>query len=310
MGSTLLALCRMLAYVLWTLAMAPLQALALWLGLPWRTVLPRTYHRVCAAIMGFDLKTRGEVSATRPTLFVVNHSSYLDITMLGALINGSFVAKSEVGTWPVFGMLARLQRTVFVDRRVRSTGDQRDSLVGRLQAGDNLILFPEGTSSDGNRTLPFKSALFAVADPAVAGRPVAIQPVSIACIALDGIPLGRRLRGAYAWYGDMDLITHMWAMAKLGRLSVVVLFHPVVGFETFGARKALAEHCWREVATGVALANAGRLDWAGRGSAARARGRTRRHLPRWLRRRGRRSGIGRVEGAERPEGAGRQETAR
>jgi 1-acyl-sn-glycerol-3-phosphate acyltransferase len=93
-------------------------------------------------------------------LYVANHVSYTDITVLGSVIPGSFIAKAEVADWPFFGWLAKLQRSVFVDRQVRSTVTQRDAVGERLASGDALILFPEGTSGDGNRVLPFKTALF------------------------------------------------------------------------------------------------------------------------------------------------------
>jgi 1-acyl-sn-glycerol-3-phosphate acyltransferase len=221
--------------------------------------LPLVYHRVCCRILGLHIDVRGVRSAVRPTLFIANHLSYLDIEVLGALIPGSFVAKMEVGGWPFFGSLARLQRTVFVDRRIGSAGRQRDDIRDRLAAGGNLVLFPEGTSTDGNRTLPFKSALFAVADIEIDGRALMVQPVSLACTAMDGIPLGRRLRSVYAWYGDMELGPHLWTMLKQGRVTVTVIFHPPVTVRSFGSRKALAEHCGRMVAAGLSAANAGRL---------------------------------------------------
>jgi len=127
-------------------------------------IVPMVYHRLCCWLLDIRIETRGTMSAAKPTLFVCNHSSYLDISVLGTLIEGSFVAKAEVANWPFFGFLAKLQRTVFVDRQRRSAAhQQRDQLARRLDAGDNLILFPEGTSNDGNRTLPFRSALFGVA---------------------------------------------------------------------------------------------------------------------------------------------------
>ena len=258
MGSSLLGIYRVIVYGLWTALMIPVQVAALVFRRPLRVRLPCLYHRACLRLLGFRLDVRGKMSRDRPTLFVANHSSYLDIMILGALIPGSFVAKAEIANWPFFGLLAKLQRTVFVDRRANSLRLQRDNIVCRLEAGDNLILFPEGTSGDGIHTLPFKSALFGVAETTVDGRPVTVQPVSVACTALDGIPLGRRLRSIYAWYGGMDLIPHLWNMVRLGRLTVVVDFHPTVTLEAAGSRKALADHCWREVANGVAAANSGR----------------------------------------------------
>src|SRR5207302_11189130 len=115
--------------------------------------------------------------------FAVNHISYLDITVLGSLLAVSFIAKREVAGWPLFGWLARLQRSVFIDRQVRTTREQRDTIATRLAAKEALVLFAEGTSSDGHRVLPFKSALFSVADPGAeerANRSLSVQPVSIA----------------------------------------------------------------------------------------------------------------------------------
>src|SRR5206468_8064053 len=138
-------------------------------------------------------------------LFAANHISYTDITILGSLIPGSFIAKTEVAGWPFFGWLAKLQRSVFVDRRVHSTATQRDAISDRLAAGDALILFPEGTSGDGNRVLPFKSALFGALERGKDLPPVTVQPVSLAYARLDGMPIGRLYRPFFAWYGSVEL---------------------------------------------------------------------------------------------------------
>lgn len=259
MGSPAVGAVRVAAYLLLTCLLIPLQWLAVRFRLPLRSSLPTFYHGVCARLMGFTVVVRGQRVPRGPVLFVSNHSSYLDITILGSVIPGSFVAKTEVGTWPFFSVLARLQETVFVERKARSTvGRQRDDMQGRLQAGDNLILFPEGTSSDGNRTLPFKTALFAVAGLRIDGQPLTVQPVSITATRLDGIPMGLMWRPAYAWYGDMDLLPHLWTVFTLGRMTVEVEFHPPVTIDGFSSRKALADHCWREVAGGVSRAVSGR----------------------------------------------------
>jgi len=135
---------------------------------------------------------------------------------------------------------------------------QRDALGERLREGDNLVLFPEGTSSDGSRVLPFKSSLLAVAEREINGQPLTVQPVSIAYTRLDGMPMGRYLRPFFAWYGDMDLAGHLWHAVGLGRVTVVVEFHDPVTLEQFGSRKALSDHCYEVVSRGVAAALAGR----------------------------------------------------
>ncbi|MEE8188993.1 MAG: lysophospholipid acyltransferase family protein [Kiloniellales bacterium] len=257
-GSPLRATGRILLYFGFTLCLMPVQAVALLLGLPLARRLPLWYHRRCCPILGLKVECRGQQSQVRPTLFACNHVSYLDITVLGSLIEGSFVAKAEVARWPLFGWLARLQRTVFVDRRSLKTADQRDIMKGRLEAGDDLILFPEGTSGDGNRVLPFKSALFSVAESRPGGKPLLVQPVSIAYARLDDSPMGRYLRPFFAWYGDMDLVSHIWEAMGLGWVTVVVEFHPAVTIEGLGSRKALSDYCYGRVAAGMAAALTGR----------------------------------------------------
>jgi lyso-ornithine lipid O-acyltransferase len=260
MGSTILGLIRLFSYGCLTLVLLPVQWLAVRFDRPLSRNLPVFYHGLCCRILGFEVVVHGKPSQDRPTLFVCNHTSYLDITVLGALIPGSFVAKKEVQTWPLFGTLARLQRTVFVDRKARNARLDGDSLRARLVGGDAMILFPEGTSSDGNRTLPFKSALFAVAGflraPDVPA--LTIQPVSIVPTHLDGIPLGRDFRSLYAWYGDMELAPHLWSAVRLGRIRVAVTFHEPIRDDRFSGRKALADYCWREVADGVGTILSGR----------------------------------------------------
>ena len=200
------------------------------------------------------------MEGTGPVLFACNHTSYTDIAILGSLLPASFVAKAEVAGWPLFGILAKLQRTVFVARRGARAAEQRDEMIRRLERGDNLILFPEGTSSDGNAVLPFKSALFSVAQVKPNGRPLRVQPVSVAYTRLDGMPVGRALRPYFAWYGDMTLAPHFWQVAGLGPATVDVVFHEPVTIDRYGSRKQLADHCYEVVAAGVSAANAGRLD--------------------------------------------------
>ncbi|MDH3472075.1 MAG: 1-acyl-sn-glycerol-3-phosphate acyltransferase [Rhodospirillales bacterium] len=258
LGSPLMAFARLSLYVGLTLPLMLVQLIANQAKLPLRKTLPLWYHRQCCRILGIHVERRGRQSRKRPTLYVSNHISYLDITILGALIPGSFVAKAEVRSWPYFGWLAKLQRTVFVERRASRSGSTRDEITGRLAEGDNLILFPEGTSGDGNRVLPFKSALLSVAEHWGGGEPLAVQPVSVAYTKLDGLPLGRHLRPFYAWYGDMDLLPHLWQLAGLGQLTVVVHFHPVVTLEQLGSRKVLSNHCHEQTGRGLAAALAGR----------------------------------------------------
>ncbi len=257
-GSDLLGARRLAGYLCLTVLLMPLQALFVALGSRAAERFPVLYHRICCRIMGIDIKTVGTMSRHRPTLFVSNHTSYIDITVLGALIPGSFVAKTEVAQWPLYGWLAKLQRTVFVDRKRNTSHIQRDQLQQRLAARGNLILFPEGTSNDGNRVLPFRSALLSVAEAPASDASLVIQPVSVAYVGLNGIPMGHGLRPLVAWYGDMTLGPHLWQFSRLGKVTVVVEFHAPVDLKDAGSRKDLTRYCLAAVANGVERALTGR----------------------------------------------------
>jgi lyso-ornithine lipid O-acyltransferase len=260
-GSPLRGSFRLLSYLLLTLAMVPIYLAAMALRLsPVIRWMPVLYHRVVCTILGIRVRVHGKRSAVTPTLYVCNHVSYLDIEVLGGLIPGSFVAKAEVATWPWFSTLAKAQRTIFIERRSGKTSSSRDEMLKRLNTGDNLMLFPEGTSSDGTRVLPFRSALFGVAQMRRDGRPIAVQPVAISYTRLDGIPLGRYWRPLFAWFGDLDLVPHLWQMVCLGETEAIVTFFSPIDIDQLGDRKKLAEYCFRQVSSGVQLANSGRVE--------------------------------------------------
>ncbi|MEQ8334801.1 lysophospholipid acyltransferase family protein [Nisaea sp.] len=257
---------RLALYGALTVCLLPLQMLALAVRAPLAVSLPLFYHGLCARLLGFRVRVRGTPLRTGAVLYASNHASYFDIVVLGSLLRASFIAKSEVRTWPGFGLLAILQRTVFVERlRGRSKAHAND-IADRLSSGDRLILFPEGTSNDGNRTLPFKSSMFAAVKPAqkeaAPDAGIRIQPVSVTYTRLNGMPMGRGLRPFYAWYGDMDLVPHLLGALALGRVDVEVEFHAPVDPADHRNRKELAVHCQQIVADGVSRALAGRGDAA------------------------------------------------
>ncbi|MBL8663173.1 MAG: 1-acyl-sn-glycerol-3-phosphate acyltransferase [Candidatus Odyssella sp.] len=249
---------RLLLYVGWIFTMIPVQAVALLLSARLAERIPLLVHRVVVWILDAKVTVKGEQVKEGAVLFVCNHASYADISLIGAHIRGSFVAKAEVAKWPLFGICAKLSRTVFVDRRARYARQQAEEMKRRFERGDRLILFPEGTSSDGNRVLPFRSSLFATAEIEIDGKPVAVQPVSLAYTRLDGIPMGRHLRPFFAWYGDMEMFSHLWGIVGVGRSTVVLEFHKPVTVRDFPSRKALAAYCQSVVAAGVSSAISGR----------------------------------------------------
>jgi 1-acyl-sn-glycerol-3-phosphate acyltransferase len=251
LSSPVRSLVRLSAYLTLTVALLPIQAIAVLTGTRLSKITPILYHRLCAKIFGFQIRTHGCASLARPTLFVSNHVSYMDITVLGSLLDASFIAKAEVSKWPLFGLLAKLDRTVFVQRRSPRAAEQRDEISGRLSDGDSLILFPEGTSADGLHVLPFKSALFSVAEHRGPLEPLALQPVSISYSHLDGIPLSRNLLPHFAWYGEMTMVSHLFTFVGFGVVTIDVTFHEPALSHEFQSRKRMAEYCHQIVSAGA-----------------------------------------------------------
>lgn len=245
---------RGLAIIAWTVPAVLLQALLIMFpGRP-KVAFARFYWMLFSRFLGVHVRVIGDVtggSPGRPVVFVSNHCSWIDIPILGGVLDGCFVAKGEIARWPVVSAIARLGRSVFVTRQRGSTRQELDTMRGRLSQGDSLVLFPEGTSSDGSRVLPFRSTFFAVADQQEGLAPI-IQPVSIVYDRLGGLPAGRASRPVFAWYGDMDIASHFWRLAQHTGLRATVLLHAPVDPARFTDRKALAQAVWQTVADGAA----------------------------------------------------------
>ena len=245
------------AAVLWTVIAAGIQTMLLLLPGRAKVAFARLYWAAFAWLIGLQVRVIGAPAAKgqgRRVIYAANHCSWLDIPVLGGRLEACFVSKDEIARWPGVSTVARLGRTVFVTRQRGATGRERDAMRGRLAAGDDLLLFPEGTSSDGSRVLPFRSAFFSVAehDKARGEVPPLIQPVSVVYDRLGGLPTRRATRAVFAWYGDMDLASHFWRLAQRRGMRVTVLMHPPLDPRDFANRKLLAQAVWVAVAGGAA----------------------------------------------------------
>ncbi len=202
--------------------------------------IPPLYCSLLARALGVEIALSG-TPATGAVLYVSNHLSWLDILVLGARLDGDFVAKHEVGQMALVNLLANLRDTIYVERERRGrSATQASEVAERLRTGRNVILFPEGTSNDGVRILPFKSTLFAGLDRAPGAR---VQPVTLAYTHLNGLPLTRNRLLELAWIGDMELAPHALDMSRLGRVRAEIVCHPPVRPADFADRKALTRHC-------------------------------------------------------------------
>jgi 1-acyl-sn-glycerol-3-phosphate acyltransferase len=248
MGGRFRAVRRITMALIWTMLAIPVQAVLIRMPGRGKIRFARTYHSVLCRLIGMKVQVVGTPSASASTLYVSNHSSWLDILVLGAVLEAAFVSKSEVGEWPVIGTVARLGRTVFVSRKRNHTGREAEDIQRRLVSGDNIILFPEGTSNDGTRVLPFRSSFLAVAQDAKQ-----VQPVSLVYDRLGGLPACRRDRPLFAWYGDMDIASHFWRIARRPGARATVLLHEPADPSGFPDRKTLTAAASEVVAEGAAL---------------------------------------------------------
>lgn len=208
-----------------TVVAAPVQWLALRFGLrPVYRLLPVYFHRIVCRLIGIRVRVIGQPPRNQATLLVSNHVSWADITAISSVAPLSFIAKSEVAGWPIFGAFARLQRSVFVDRSRRSaTAEVNDLVARRLENREAIVLFAEGTTGEGLRVLPFRSALVGAVRDQAGAQTMRLQPMSIAYVRRSGLPLGRRNLPQIAWYGDMDLAPHLMDLLRRGHVYEAVI---------------------------------------------------------------------------------------
>ncbi|GGH18044.1 lyso-ornithine lipid acyltransferase [Cribrihabitans marinus] len=219
-----------------------------------RPVTPFITQFVCRnafRILGMGYRTRGTLMKARGAV-VANHSSWLDIFALNARKRVYFVSKAEVARWPGIGLLARATGTVFIERDRRQARAQTRLFEDRLKAGHKLLFFPEGTSTDGLRVLPFKTTLFAAFFSEELRDFMQVQAVSVVYRA----PKGQSAR-FYGWWGDMAFAPHLLkTLAARRQGSVLLIYHPPVKVADFADRKAVAAHLESQVRRGHRAATA------------------------------------------------------
>jgi lyso-ornithine lipid O-acyltransferase len=241
-----------LAFLVLTLVLLPLQLIGLAFDLRLQRTIPPLYHRILCALIGVRVREVGQRSAASPVLILSNHVSWLDICVISALAPVVFVAKSEVAGWPVLGWLAKLQRTIFINRQARhQIGAVTREIAGRLLSGDAVVLFAEGTSSDGTRVLPFRSSLVGAVHHALGGSThhshVTVQPMSVAYVSFGGVPMGRALRERVAWYGDADLFPHLFQVLASGAVDVTISWGEAMAYDLSTDRKTIARDAEKSV---------------------------------------------------------------
>ena len=220
--------------------------------------IPFVWENLVRMIFQIRYKIEGTPLKNAQTFYMCNHLSYLDVPLLGSILPASFVAKSEVEKWPVFGFLSKLQQTEFIERRRTAIADEAAKIGKTVASGRSLIIFPEGTSSSGYDVKPFKSSLFTLA-LGPGNENIFIQPVTISLLKVDGrVPANKDEQDHYAWPLDLDmeLPEHLFRFAKTSGADLTVTFHEPVRARDFEDRKVLAKTCHDSVSKGLVVAKA------------------------------------------------------
>jgi len=206
----------------------------------------RFWARVGHTLSGLRLEIEGN-EMTHGGAIVANHSSWADIFVLHSAAHIHFVSKAEVAGWPVIGWLARVTGTLFIERNPLAAKRQQAQLAKRISEGDKLCFFPEATSTDGLRVLPFKSTLFGVFHTVELRELVWVQPVTVTYYPAKDMD-----KRFYGWWGDMEFGPHakvILGLSQGGRVRVT--YHPPLKAAEFATRKELAKAAGDSVRAGL-----------------------------------------------------------
>jgi len=217
----------------------------------WRDRAVCLCYRGILRIIGLHLAVDGQLSERRPLLLVTNHLSYLDVALLGSCAAVRFTPKSDIGAWPVIGWICRLCDAVFIDRRAEKVGQGKAAMQASLASGAVMCLFPESSTGNGLHLLPFKPAFFSLAEEPINGMELIVQPAALTYTSIRRLPVDHAQWPQIAWYGDMELMPHLWELLKLGPIGAKLTFLPPVSAGEYGNRKQLAAYCQKAIASAI-----------------------------------------------------------
>jgi 1-acyl-sn-glycerol-3-phosphate acyltransferase len=246
-----IATLKIIAILLWSVPIVFFQSIVLLFHKGQHSYLiPQLWHKGVCLIIGLKVTVVGKPATNKQVIYVSNHLSYLDIPATGCFLRASFIAKDDIAGWPVIGFLATVQQTAFISRKSSKAKKVANALDVMIKDGKNLILFPEGTSSDGTDVLPFKSSLFSITQPKGL-KPIAIQPFVIELLDVDGLRLTQKSRDIYAWYADMDFSPHIWEFMQTSGATVKLTFLDVITPTPNQNRKELCQIVENQISYGL-----------------------------------------------------------
>lgn len=246
---------KFLLFFLLCIAVVPPQTIILlFTNGPTARVLPYLWFNGVCCIFRIKLHVEGAPYTQSQTLYVSNHLSYLDIPVIASILKASFVSRGDVANWPLFGYLAKMGQTAYVARDRSAVKKDSGAVNARIERGESLIIFPEGTSTDGQDVLDFKSSLFSL----VIGHgneDMHIQPITLQVIGVNsgGAPETQEERDIYAWHRNLDtpLFVHLWLFALSKGADLRLQFHSAFHANGYNDRKTLAKACHDTVSNGI-----------------------------------------------------------
>jgi len=210
------------------------------------------WAKIMVYIVGIRIKKPySERSAlSKNFLIVSNHQSYLDIIVIASMVPTLFVAKKEVRQWWLLGWLASLGGTIYIDRKTFRGGIQAAAAItSSLNSGVNVLVFPEGTSTNGTSILPFKPSLLTSA----IDSQTAVLPITISYRNVNGRTLDKMSRDIVCWYGSMEFVPHFLSVLKQQSIDAAIAVHPALKTGQYRSAKEMADACHRSVQTGMAV---------------------------------------------------------
>ncbi len=246
----------MLIIIISVLVILPIQIVSNFFNLKLRYIAPFHFFKFINFFIGINIDLDKESSNHLKNknnighLYVSNHVSWIDILTIGSLIKSRFIAKKEVKVMPIFGLLAILNNTYFIDNTKASKSlGYSNEIQKKLLKGQNLILFPEGTTSDGSGVRTFKSSFFESANSKyicpISGEEkyIRVHPITLSYLKKNGLPMGIATRREIAWIGEHPVINIMLGYLISGNITIRIKIHNSVTIEEFGDRKKLSAYC-------------------------------------------------------------------
>ena len=241
---------KVFSIILIILLLIPIQYIFVQFKLKHRIYIPIVFHKILLKILGIKVKLIGKNASVRPLILAGNHTSYLDIIILGSIMPICFIAKEDIKHWFLFGFLAKMQNTIFIKRKNYKTLENLNSINKELDNKSAIVLFPEGTTNTGKKVLNFKSSLFNLFEK---NSTLRLQNFSLCYTHVNNMPIDNRTRPQISWYGEMNIINHLSNFLKLSCVNATIVFHPMLPTKGLD-RKSISTSSIKQVKKGINLA--------------------------------------------------------